>query len=161
MIHPSLPQEILDQTMNAALEQKSYERHSKVGYLISRARAKLNEAIDRELAQFDITAAQYVVLSMLASHSPESAAQLCKEYSYDPGAMTRMIDRLEKKRFLRRVRSPDDRRVIRLELTDQGRTIRPALQNCSIAVATRLLRGFSPSEIEQFESLLERLLANS
>ncbi len=147
--------------MNETQISNNNERQSKVSFLLSRARAKLNQAVDRELIQFDITAAQYVVFSRLGSHHPESAAQLCKEFSYDPGAMTRMIDRLEKKMLLRRVRSPDDRRVLWLELTDPGKTILPALQSCSSGVAARLLRGFSQSDIEIFENLLERFLANS
>jgi DNA-binding MarR family transcriptional regulator len=147
--------------MDDGIELKFDESQPRVGHLINQARTKLKEAIDRELAQFDITAAQFVVLSMLAAHSPENAAQLCRENSYDPGAMTRMIDRLEKKNFLRRVRSPADRRVVSLELTEQGRAIHPASRACSLNVASRLLRGFSKTEVDQFESLLERLLKNS
>jgi DNA-binding MarR family transcriptional regulator len=147
--------------MNNVAELKFEESPPKVGYLINQARTKLKEAIDRELSQFDITAAQFVVLSMLAANSPESAAQLCRESSYDPGAMTRMIDRLEKKHFLRRVRNPSDRRVVSLELTEQGRAIQPTLRASSLHVASRFLRGFSQNEVEQFENLLERLLKNS
>ena len=37
--------------------------------------------------------------------------QICKGISYDAGAMTRMIDRLEQRGILRRVRVADDRRT--------------------------------------------------
>jgi DNA-binding MarR family transcriptional regulator len=151
--HPAL-------VMEDIAELKFDQSQPRVGNLINRARTKLKEAIDRELSQFDITAAQFVVLSMLEANSPESAAQLCRENCYDPGAMTRMIDRLEKKNFLRRVRSPADRRVISLELTEQGRAIHPTLRACSVNVASQFLRGFSQKEVVQFENLLERLLKN-
>ena len=75
--------------------------------------------------------------------------------------MTRMIDRLEKKMLLRRVRNPHDRRIIQLELTASGNTMLPVLQTCSTNVAARLLRGFSQSDIDEFKHLLERFLANS
>ena len=38
----------------------------------------------------------------------------------DPGAMTRLLDRLEAKGFCRRLRSADDRRVVHIELTAEG-----------------------------------------
>jgi len=151
----------LKSAMNDAHDLKNDAPQSNLAHLIGKVRAKLKEAIDAELAQFDITAAQYVVLSMLVAKSPETASQLCRENSYDPGAMTRMIDRLEKKKLLRRLRSPADRRVVMLELTEQGQAIHPALRACSLNVAARLLRGFSKSEVVQLEKLLERVLANS
>ena len=50
-----------------------------------------------------------------------SASDLCKGISYDAGAMTRMLDRLEGKGLIRRNRSAQDRRLMHLELTEEGR----------------------------------------
>ncbi|MFI4939881.1 MAG: MarR family winged helix-turn-helix transcriptional regulator [Burkholderiales bacterium] len=147
--------------MSEIYDVKTYVSRTSVGRLISRARVELVNAVDKELAQFDITAAQYVVLATLADDHADSAAQLCKEISYNQGAMTRMIDRLEQKGLLRRVRSHHDRRIVQLELTDEGKAINPVLRTCSVNVSNRLLRGFSKDEVRQFESFLERMLANS
>jgi len=81
--------------------------------LVNRVRVELIDALDRELAQFDITAAQLIVLASVASREADSPAGLCKNISYDPGAMTRMIDRLEQKGLVRRNPNPDDRRLQR------------------------------------------------
>ena len=80
--------------------------------------------------------------------------------SYDPGAMTRMIDRLERKGLVRRIRCPDDRRKINLELTPEGKAVYPRLIESVVAVLNRYLRGFSRDEITQFETFLKRMLAN-
>jgi DNA-binding MarR family transcriptional regulator len=68
--------------------------------LIHRVRIELIDAMDRDLSKFDITAAQLMVLAFVANKEADSAATLCKSISYDPGAMTRMIDRLEQKEFV-------------------------------------------------------------
>jgi DNA-binding MarR family transcriptional regulator len=65
--------------------------------LINRVRVEIVDALDRELAKFDITAPQLIVLASVANMEADSAAAICKSISYDPGAMTRMIDRIEQK----------------------------------------------------------------
>ena len=61
-----------------------------------------------------------MLVKLAAGGETASPSALCKGVSYDPGAMTRMIDRLERKKLVRRVRSPEDRRKIIVELTAGG-----------------------------------------
>jgi DNA-binding MarR family transcriptional regulator len=101
-----------------------------------------------------------VILATLAEGPTDSASNLCKGVSYDPGAMTRMIDRLERKGLVRRIRCPFDRRRINLELTPEGKAVYPRLIESAVVVLNRYLRGFSRDEITQFETFLKRMLAN-
>ena len=128
--------------------------------LINRVRIELIDAMDRELAQFDITAPQLIVLASVANGEAGSASQLCKSISYDPGAMTRMIDRLEQKGLVRRVPRPDDRRAMTLEMTAAGRALYPQLLAAKERVQAHFLRGFGKEEIAMLERLLNRLLDN-
>jgi DNA-binding MarR family transcriptional regulator len=128
--------------------------------LINRVRIELIDAMDRELAQFDITAPQLIVLASVANREADSASQLCKSISYDPGAMTRMIDRLEQKGLVRRVPRPDDRRAMTLEMTAAGRALFPKLLEAKETVQTQFLRGFGKDEVAMLEKLLNRLLDN-
>ncbi len=140
-------------------DPKTFDPKTGIGSLIARVRVKLFEALDEELAPFDITAAQYVILVNLAN-GVDSASGLCKGVSYDPGAMTRMIDRLERKGFVRRVRSPEDRRVVNLALTEEGKAVYPKLVARAAAATNRRLRGFTKAEAQQLESFLQRMLVN-
>jgi DNA-binding MarR family transcriptional regulator len=128
--------------------------------LINRVRIELIDAMDRELAQFDITAPQLIVLASVANREADSASQLCKSISYDPGAMTRMIDRLEQKGLVRRVARPDDRRAMTLEMTAAGRALFPKLLQAKETVQAQFLRGFGKDEVATLEKLLNRLLDN-
>ena len=140
-------------------DPKTFDPKTGIGSLIARVRVKLFEALDEELAPFDITAAQYVILVNLAN-GVDSASGLCRGVSYDPGAMTRMIDRLERKGFVRRVRSPEDRRVVTLALTEEGKAVYPKLVARAAAATNRRLRGFTKAEAQQLESFLQRMLVN-
>jgi len=128
--------------------------------LVNRLRVELIDAMDRELSQFDISAPQLFVLASVANKEADSAAGLCKSISYDPGAMTRMIDRLEQKGLVRRVPNPDDRRAMNLELTSAGKALYPQLTLAKETVQAQFLRGFAKGEVQLLESLLNRMLDN-
>lgn len=147
--------------MGDIYDPKTYEPSSSVGALINRVRIELLDALDKELAPLDISAAQYIIIVTLANSMAGSASQLCKGISYDPGAMTRMIDRLEAKGLIRRVRSPEDRRTVKLELTAAGKAAYPKMRVCAVAVLNRFLRGFTKTEARQLENLLQRMLTNA
>jgi DNA-binding MarR family transcriptional regulator len=141
-------------------DPKTFEPGRCVGRLLTQVKMAMSDALDEQLAPLDITAAQFVILVTLAAADDGSSSHLCKSVSYDQGAMTRMIDRLERKGLVKRVRSPDDRRKVNLELTAQGRAAYPKLIASAAAVNNRFLRGFTKIEARKLEALLERLLAN-
>ncbi len=132
-----------------------------VGAHIGRARRTIVKAIDRELAPLDISHAQWIVVMLLGDGTASTAAELCKILIYDPGAMTRLLDRLERKGVLRRVRAKNDRRTVRLELTTGGKRLYPRILEALVEVFNGLLHGFSKSDVCQLEDLLKRIPANS
>lgn len=128
--------------------------------LVNRVRVELMDALDRELAQYDISAAQLLVLSSVASMEADCASGLCKNISYDPGAMTRMIDRLQQKGLVRRVPRAEDRRAMNLELTAAGRALYPHLMAAKENVQAQFLRGFGVDDVKVLERFLNRMLEN-
>ena len=141
-------------------DEKTFQPMNSVGYLLNRVRTEFLGAIDKELEPLDITAAQYIIMGQLAYNMADSASGLCKGIAYDPGAMTRMIDRLEAKKLISRVRCPQDRRAVRLALTDEGKAVFPKMRSGVIGVLNHFLRGFSKSEARQLEDFLQRMLNN-
>jgi DNA-binding MarR family transcriptional regulator len=147
---------------------ETYQPRKGVGHLLSRVRTEMLAALDKaleadsELAALEISAAQFIVVAALAlADSAKSASDLCKGISYDAGAMTRMIDRLETKGLIRRNRRPEDRRVVYLELTEEGARAYPRMREVSMGVVNRFLQGFSATEARQLESFLGRMLDNA
>jgi DNA-binding MarR family transcriptional regulator len=145
----------------------TYQPSNCVGQLMYRVRAAHMSALDEELARdpdlaaLEVSAAQYKIISVLAKRGVDSATELCKDLSYDGGAMTRMVDRLEAKGLISRRRCPDDRRLVKLELTEDGLAALPKLRECSVRVLNRFMRGFSHAEARQLEGFLTRMLQNA
>src|SRR5215468_680589 len=135
-----------------AYEARTFGPQRSIGRLLGRVKMAMGDALDRELAPFDISAAQFVILVALATGEADSASTLCRGISYDPGAMTRMIDRLEQKGLIRRIQLPYDRRKVGLELTTEGKAVYPKLRAAAAAMQNRFLRGFSRTEVRQLET---------
>jgi DNA-binding MarR family transcriptional regulator len=145
---------------SAVLDKKAAAPRYGILRLVNRVRVELIDALDRELSAFDISAPQLFVLASVANGEADSAARLCRTISYDPGAMTRMIDRLQQKGLVRRVPHPDDRRAMNLELTVAGKALFPQLMAAKDRVQAQFFRGFGEEDVCALETLLHRMLAN-
>ncbi len=138
----------------------SYRVEDSVGFMITRLRASLFAAVDREVAPWGISSAQGAILMYIAHGRGNRAADIARDYSYDTGSMTRMIDRLVRKELLRRVRDPADRRVVRLELTAKGLGLTRRLPAVAVRALNRHLKGFERAELDALKGLLGRMLSN-
>jgi DNA-binding MarR family transcriptional regulator len=137
----------------------NYQMDDSIGYLTSQVKAVLGGSLNSQLADLGISYPQWKVLMHVHNERGFTAAELCRCLETDTGSMTRMIDRLEEKGFLRRVRSETDRRVVKLELTDAGRALVPAMLNAVVNVLNHHLRDFTPDEVALLKSLLRRVVA--
>ena len=129
--------------------------------MLGRVRAVFLSALEERLAPFDIKPADYIVLASLANDVADTASAVCSLLVHDPGAMTRKIDALEERGLLRRVRSAEDRRAIKLELTPEGKRVFPKMLAAAVGVANDFLAGFSRTEVRQMEDMLQRMLVNA
>ena len=145
--------------MKTQLDKTTYEQRARVGLLVTQAQSELVAELDKVLMGFDVSAAQYVILSTLSAGRSNTAAQICKEISYSAGAMTRMLYRLEAKGLICRAVDENNRRSYKLALTEEGRMKFPALRAVSSDLIDRFFGTFSPTELSEFERLLGKMLA--
>ncbi|MBU9177505.1 MarR family winged helix-turn-helix transcriptional regulator [Burkholderia gladioli] len=152
-----------DSTSSSArgLSLSAYPINDSVGYLLSRVRSLMTNLVtQRTQTELGITGTQASMLFMLAVGKCSTAAELAREYAIDASAVTRLLDRVEKRGLLSRVRSHEDRRVVRLELTDEGRELAERMPEIFISVLDQLLNGFTPEEVGFLKSMLRRILNN-
>jgi DNA-binding MarR family transcriptional regulator len=141
-------------------EPVGYCADESVGWLMKRALVSIAQAADRRLEPKGITHAQWAALFMLQRSRASTVAELARETQSDPGAMTRLLDRLEAKGFCRRQRSTDDRRVVRIELTPEGELAAQEVPIVLSQVLNEHLAGFSKTEWSQLKDMLKRMVAN-
>jgi DNA-binding MarR family transcriptional regulator len=101
---------------------------------------------------------QWVTLMSLRNKGPRlSATHLSREVGHDMGALTRVIDGLEKSGHVRRERSLEDRRAVQISLTDKGLRDAEAQLGIIVDLQNKLLEPFSKSEADTLVLLLQRL----
>ena len=141
-------------------QPEGYSADESVGYLMKRVMMSITQAADRRLEPQGVTHAQWWPLFMLRRSRASTVAELAREVQTDPGAMTRLLDRLESKGLCRRQRSTDDRRVVNIALTPEGEAAADRVPAELSRVLNEHLAGFTKAEWTQLKSLLQRMLAN-
>ena len=115
---------------------------------------KLNRAVyldaSRTSREFGLTRAQSQVLKNLLSHGSMSSANLSRKLYMTPPNMTGIIDRLEKKGLVERIRNRGDRRVVLITLTESGRDLSIRLPD---SFEKKLVTGLMELPLEQIRML--------
>ena len=139
---------------------ESLSPQTSVGWLNKRVMQSVLLQVDRRLAAHDLTHAQWLPLFRLSRGGCDTMAALARDQALDPGAMTRALDRLEAKGLIRRERSVQDRRVVKLALTEAGCAVSLLVPAVLAEVMNAHLAGFTESEWQVLVGLLQRMVAN-
>ena len=107
----------------------------------------------------DLTFSQYMTLKKLADGTA-GVTNLARAVDLNPGAMTRLLDRLEAKGLIARVADAGDRRALNIHLTDAGLAIWQDINQCGMRVRERAMHGMSEAEREQLMRLVTQARDN-
>jgi len=135
----------------------NFSPKNSLGYLLKTNHMLMHECADRVFANHDITFIQWLALVKLKEGLAETASDLCRSMAHDNGAITRMLDQLESRGFVERERSQQDRRVVKLSITDAGRAKLTELTPPFIENLNRVLDPFSADEFAELNRLLGKL----
>ena len=136
-----------------------YCAEESVGYLMKRIVVSIVHQADKHLDVHGLTSAQWGPLLKLRNSGPSTVVELARWCVVDAGAMTRLLDRLEKKGLCKRVRSTTDRRVVQVELTPDGDAAIAEVPAVLADVLNAHLAGFSKTEWLALKSYLRRMVA--
>ncbi len=136
----------------------TYTSEDSVGFLMKRIMQSIVFQVDRRLNTHGLTSAQWGPLMHLQKSGTSTVADLARCLQLDAGATTRLLDRLEKKGLCKRVRSTEDRRVVRVELTPDGEAAIEEVPTVLAEVMNDHLRGFSKTEWQALKCYLNRML---
>ena len=106
----------------------------------------------------EVSATQYRALASLAQRGPRNASVLSEELGVGRPATTKLVDRLVKRRLIKRGAHPADRRQVILEVTDKGREVVRAVQQCRRRKLRRVLSEIDPDAREALGRDLPALL---
>ncbi|MBC8174511.1 MAG: MarR family transcriptional regulator [Candidatus Marinimicrobia bacterium] len=117
----------------------------------------MKKMLDARLSEFGVTSSQHTVLSTLAENDGLSLSEIGKRIYLDKPAITGLADRLEKDGLVERRRTSEDRRVIRLYLTEKGQNLLQRFEKIATEVDRELVQVLSSSELNKFREMLNRI----
>jgi DNA-binding MarR family transcriptional regulator len=117
--------------------------------------------MERELVRsgHELTFSQFVTIKTLA-RGIASVTDLARAAELNPGAMTRLLDRLAAKGLVERVADPSDRRALHIHLTDAGMSIWREIEQCGQRVHDRAFGDMPQADRDRLLCLLERVREN-
>jgi DNA-binding MarR family transcriptional regulator len=115
--------------------------------------------LEHALAEQDLglNFTQYRVLKMLGNVPQISASELARRLEHDAGALTRLLDKMQERGFLRRHACAEDRRSVEISLTDAGRALSRPLRSISEQLTAYALSDLSDDEKVLLMTLLRRV----
>jgi MarR family transcriptional regulator, transcriptional regulator for hemolysin len=120
----------------------------------------VSRAFNDALAAAGGSVPTWLILTNLQREAWPAQHQLARALGIEGPTLTRHLDALEQAGLVVRNREPNDRRTVRVELTDAGREKHSELLQAVIAFNRRLRSGLSEGEIDELRGLLTRLEHN-
>jgi DNA-binding MarR family transcriptional regulator len=115
---------------------------------------------DRALAGVGLTTRQALILLSCDLGEAATAAELAELYGLEVSSITRLVDRLEKKRLIERTRSLEDRRKTMLSLTAAGKAALKRAVSIAIPIAVAMWKGVSEKERRTLATVIQKVLKN-
>jgi len=133
-------------------------KHTKDIIYSIRRLMQAGELYTKELNKiYNISSAQLNCLLTLYENGPLSPSQIAKYIMVNSSTVTGIIDRLEQKGLVKRMRISQDRRIITIELTKNGKVL---AENAPPPIQWKIIDGLnniSEKEIRQISKTLTKL----
>jgi DNA-binding MarR family transcriptional regulator len=139
-----------------------------VGYWLSRARRSVGAAVGEVLRAhcaklgkpYVVTPPQWGVLATLAANGEVTVSALSQLLAVETPDITGLVTRLEQNSLVERVHDRDDRRLVKVSLTTEGRRIVRSLNPVMAQINDRLLPpDQAPAFVMQLKELIVRASA--
>lgn len=133
------------------------------GYLINQIQKissrKFNELLkEKNIDEFN--GSQGVILYSLWNNKELTIKEIGKITGLAKTSLTSMLDRMEEKGLIRRKDNSEDKRSIKIMLTDKTKELEKDYNDISNKMSNTFYKNFSDKEINEIENYLERIISN-
>jgi len=131
-----------------------------LGFIANRLVKAFLKLLDHKLEDFNLTGAQFCVLTKLFEEEGLTQTQLAQRLYIESPTLVRTLDRLEEAGLIERRRVPSDRRAFHIFLTPKGHDLKDILMQKGNEVHDIAVKGLEEKEIELLKDLLYQLWRN-
>lgn len=133
------------------------------GFLVAKIHQSAKRIFSKKLKEEglgEINSAQGRILFVLWQKDGIPITELARKTALEKSTLTAMLDRLERKGLIQRIRPKEDRRTILIVLTPANARLEKKFEKVSGEMTSRFYKGFSEEERDQFEGFLRRIFSN-
>lgn len=121
------------------------------------AARKLHKYYNTRFSEYGITLTQSFILFALMMQDGQNVKNLAERLSLESPAVTGLIDRLEKEQMVERRNDPDDRRALRVYLTEKGRELAEKLIPIAVEFNNKLKSLFTAEQEQALKKVLDSI----
>lgn len=112
---------------------------------------------DKRVFDLDYSMIDMRILGEIARNKGTTANQLAKFMRMDRSYLSRIVNKLEKVGYILRENDPNDKRIFRLFLTDEGEALNRYIEEQSNKQILELLHSLETKEITQLETAMNTI----
>lgn len=131
-----------------------------IGYLLAQVCKAHRHAANAALGEAGVHVGQEMVLMQLWQQGGMTQTELAEQLCVEAPTVTRMLQRMERADLISRCPDPDDARIQRVHVTEQGEALRQSIEQAWTTVETNLLTGFSLEERLLLRRFFAQMLQN-
>jgi MarR family transcriptional regulator, organic hydroperoxide resistance regulator len=132
-----------------------------LAYLLARASHQVSREFHRELKPYGLTVLEWRVLATLHGANGCSLSEVAEAVLFKQPTVTKLIDRMERDGWVKRLPGAPDRRRIRIVMTERGHKVVGKLLVKAKRHEAACLASYAPDEIDNLKRILRDLLRRS
>lgn len=143
-------------------KKTDFQLKNSLGYVINLVANKFKTALESEFlkAGFEITAHQWMLLSVVYENDGLEQNELANLIKRDKTNVSRMLEKLETKELIVRPKSDFDKRAAKIFITEKGKNLRKNLVKIASDLLDKSVFGMSESEQEFCIKSLMKIYSN-
>ncbi len=126
-----------------------------INFLLTTAQHTVFQYFSSCLEKYDITPAQYGVLSCLWDREFNTPKQIAEDLCLETSTISGVLDRMQKKGLIERMVNEEDRRGVRVTVTEKGMSLKDPVIKVVEDMNKRVLKAFSIEDAEKFKENLK------
>jgi DNA-binding MarR family transcriptional regulator len=124
---------------------------------VHQAAVVLERAVDVRLRPWNLSGSQAAALSALVAHGPQRMSDLARYLLQQTQTTTDLVDRLEQRGLVRRIRHATDRRVVLVEATDVAATLVREIGDTGWSVGTEAIGSLPDADVRKLTEIARRV----
>ncbi|QNF31160.1 MarR family transcriptional regulator [Metabacillus sp. FJAT-53654] len=130
-----------------------YEMEALMRHVYKKLRQEMNQVYDKEMSRNE-----FFILKTLYEQGSRKSSDLSKMLNVSASHITAVTDSLIEKSWIQRVRSVQDRRIVDLHLTEEGKNTLELFEKKKTDFLLQKFNDFSDQDMENFITLFNKLL---